>query len=336
MSDFRVSVTIPVFNSAAFLRDAVTSALAQPETGEVILAEDFSTDGSWELCQQLAKEDERVRVVRPADGRNHGCSTSRNLAMRHSTCDYIAFLDADDYYLPNRFATGKKLFAADPSLDGVYSAVEMRVENEAARERWELAEKGEISVHTLKRFVPPEELFSALVEENAGHFHINGLTLKRTVLEKAGYLDERMPLHGDEIFFIRLAATCRIGPGSLTEPVAVWRIHTRNRFSAQRSPRDVFRLKVKFWSILREWGREHLTPQQMKLILYRLLLDTWMRNHFRQPFPLRWRGIQQRLQMAELPFYAPYVLSSMTYWRMFGPHFMHEKPVREKMGTDNR
>ena len=327
MSDFRVSVTIPVYNSTAYLREAVASALAQPETAEVILAEDFSTDGSWELCQQLAKEDERIRLVRPADGRNHGCSASRNLAMRNSTCDYIAFLDADDFFLPDRFVAAKKAFAADPALDGVYDAVEMYVENEAALQRWQAARRGEISLHTLNRRVPPEELFSALVRQDAGHFHINGFLLKRSALEKSGYFDERLPLHGDEIFFIRLAATCRLGSGSLDEPVAVWRIHPRNRFSASRPQREVYLLRVKFWNVLWEWGRIHLAPAQRQLILRALLDDARLRERFQRPFPARWKGLQQRIQLALLPFHSPFVLSSRDYWRLFAPRSFVRNPI---------
>jgi glycosyltransferase involved in cell wall biosynthesis len=319
MTEFCVSVTIPVYNSAAYLREAVESALAQPETAEVVLAEDYSTDDSWLLCQQLAKEDERIRLVRPADGRNHGCSASRNLAMRNSTCDYIAFLDADDYYLPNRFAAAQKAFAADPDLDGVYDAVEMRVDDEAGLEHWQAADKGPITVHTLTRMVSPEELFSALVKQDAGHFHINGFTLKRPALAKSGYLDERLPLHGDEVFFIRLAATCKIAAGSLVEPVAAWRIHARNRFSAPRPPRDVYLLKVKFWSILWEWGGGHLAPGERQLVLSALLKDARLRDRFRRTFPKRLRGLQQRIQLALLPLHAPFVLASGAYWRLFGP-----------------
>ena len=52
--EFKVSVIIPVYNAAPFVRQAVESALAQPETAEVVLVEDNSPDNSLEICQQLA------------------------------------------------------------------------------------------------------------------------------------------------------------------------------------------------------------------------------------------------------------------------------------------
>lgn len=319
MTDFRVSVTIPIFNAAGYVRAAVESALNQPETGEVILAEDYSSDNSWEVCQRLAAEDTRIRLVRPADGKNHGCSASRNLAIRNSVCDYIAFLDADDFFLPNRFEIAKKMFLADPDLDGVYDAVEMCVEDQTGLSRWQAANKGSISVHTLDRAVAPEELYSALVKQDAGHFHINGFTLKRSALAKSGYLDEQLPLHGDEIFFIRLAATCRIAGGSLDVPVAAWRIHGKNRFSAPRPQRDVYLLRVKFWNILWEWGKTRLTSEQEQLLLQALLNDARLRNRFDRPFPKRLTGLQQRIQLILLPFHYPAVLLKSDYWRLFLP-----------------
>ena len=322
MKDFCVSVTIPVYNAAPYLRQAVASALNQPETAEVILAEDYSSDTSWELCQQLAKEDKRVRLVRPADGRNHGCSASRNLAMQNSTCEYIAFLDADDYYLPNRFAAAQKMFAADPELDGVYEAIEMHVEDGAGWERWKSARRAEVKLHTMTRGVPPEELFAAYVEGKSGSFHTNGVVLHRRALQKAGYLDEQLPLHGDDIFFIKLAATAKLAAGSLDVPVARWRVHDHNRISAPRPPRDVYHLRIRFWDILWSWSRSCLAPEQRQLLLRAMLNDARLRNRFKRPWPRRFAGIQQRLQLLLLPFLVPQVTLRWVYWQMLLPRIL--------------
>lgn len=75
----KVSVVIPVYNAAPFVRDAVESALAQPETGEVILVEDGSLDDSLTVCRALAAENDRVKLYRHPNGENCGAGASRFL-----------------------------------------------------------------------------------------------------------------------------------------------------------------------------------------------------------------------------------------------------------------
>ena len=95
-----ISVIIPVYNAAAYVRQAVESALAQPEVREVLLVEDGSPDNALEVCQQLAAEHQRVILLHHPNGENRGAGASRNLGMRNAHFPIIAFLDADDYYLP--------------------------------------------------------------------------------------------------------------------------------------------------------------------------------------------------------------------------------------------
>lgn len=83
----------------------VASALAEPETGEVLLVEETSPDGALAVCEQLAARDERVRVLRHPGGENRGAAASRNLGIQQASCLFIGFLDTDDYYLPGRFTT---------------------------------------------------------------------------------------------------------------------------------------------------------------------------------------------------------------------------------------
>ena len=106
--EFRVSVVTPVYNAAEFVTRAVESALAQPETGEVLLIEDNSPDNSLRVCRELAEKHEKVRVLRHPDGGNHGAGASRNLGMQNARFDYIGFVDADNFDLLNRFAKTKE------------------------------------------------------------------------------------------------------------------------------------------------------------------------------------------------------------------------------------
>ena len=82
----RVSVIIPVYNAAAYVRQAVESVLDQPETSEVILVEDASTDKSLQVCQELTEQYDKVRLFRHPSGRNCGAGNGR--WGNHPRCNY--------------------------------------------------------------------------------------------------------------------------------------------------------------------------------------------------------------------------------------------------------
>lgn len=94
-----VSVVIPVYNHARYLEQAVRSALSQDyEPLEVVIVDDGSTDGSPAIAQQLCA-DARVRYIRQING---GPAAARNRGIRESRGEWVAFLDADDYWLPGK------------------------------------------------------------------------------------------------------------------------------------------------------------------------------------------------------------------------------------------
>ncbi|MFD9789471.1 glycosyltransferase family 2 protein [Streptomyces sp. NPDC059070] len=105
-----VSVVMPVYNSAATLGAAVRSVLTQTHSDvELLITDDKSTDTSMDLLREFAAQDERVLPQSaPEQG---GAGRARNLAIERARGDYIAFLDSDDMWLPEK--TEKQLaFAA--------------------------------------------------------------------------------------------------------------------------------------------------------------------------------------------------------------------------------
>ena len=120
---YNVSIVIPVYNAESYLRKAVESAVNLVEVGEIILIEDQSPDNALALAVSLEQEFDKVKLFQHPDKKNHGAGASRNLGIQKASCEYIAFLDADDYYLPNRFVKDKLVFKTNYNCDGVYSAV---------------------------------------------------------------------------------------------------------------------------------------------------------------------------------------------------------------------
>lgn len=96
-----VSVITPVHNSAAYVADTIASVQAQTYTNwEMILVDDASTDGSVGIIEKLAAEDPRIKLY--ASNVNRGAAKTRNEAIEHAQGRYIAFLDSDDQWLPEK------------------------------------------------------------------------------------------------------------------------------------------------------------------------------------------------------------------------------------------
>ena len=314
---FQISVTIPVYNAANYVEQAVESALIQPQTEEVILVEDASSDNSLAVCQKLVAENKKVHLFQHPDGRNHGCSASRSLAVQRSTCEYIAFLDADDFYLPGRFTTAEQMFSNDPELAGVYEAIGMHVENETSLQRWKDAKRALTPLTTMTKRVSAEELFTKMVLGGVGTISIDGLVVKRSLFEKTGYFDESLPLHMDDVFFIKAAALTKLAPGKLDEPVAMRRVHENNRISSPRSNLVVYKMRLIYWSTLWNWSRQHVDREKQQQILKAMLKDAARVTRFNWQSPGHLSGFQKGVQLLMLPFEYPFVVMQSTFWRAF-------------------
>lgn len=93
----RISYILPVYKVEAYLRECVTSITCQSyKDVEIILVDDGSPDGSPALCDQLATEDNRIKVLHKPNG---GLSDARNAGLKIATGDYIVFMDSDDFWL---------------------------------------------------------------------------------------------------------------------------------------------------------------------------------------------------------------------------------------------
>lgn len=102
----KVSVIIPVYNAASTVKATVLSVQAQSLRDiEIICVDDGSTDDSKRVIDRMAQNDKRIRYLYQD---NSGAAIARNYGIRNASGDYIAFMDADDFY-PNNYAL-EKLF----------------------------------------------------------------------------------------------------------------------------------------------------------------------------------------------------------------------------------
>lgn len=203
-----ISVIIPTRNMAHFVVDAVRSALAQTHPRvEVIVVDDGSTDGTREA---LAPYMASLKYV-PQEHR--GLSASRNHALREATGELVAFLDADDQWLPEKLAKQWKLMQSDPQIGLVHTDV-LHLEQETGRTRRRPRVPGDFSGWC-----------------RAQLFRANGLTISSVLVRRAclGFgqaFDESLRYCEDIDLWLRLSP--RIKFAFVDEPLVLYRLHGAN------------------------------------------------------------------------------------------------------------
>lgn len=96
-----VSIIVPVYNAEKYIETTIRSILAQTVSNfEVILVDDASTDSSVEKINQI--QDERLRILHTSKESGFGAAAARNLGMEAARGRYLAFLDADDIWYPEK------------------------------------------------------------------------------------------------------------------------------------------------------------------------------------------------------------------------------------------
>lgn len=254
-----ISVIIPVYNAAEFLEKSVLSALPFEEVKEVILVEDKSTDNSLEICKKLAVENPKVKLFQHPDKENHGAAASRNLGIEKSAGTFITFLDADDYYLPNRFDAEKKIFN-DPKIEGVFSAIGIEYLTEKGKAEFQ-SKFADSSLTTVNYAAEGKEVFRGLLSLTpktfGTFFHLNALTIRKSAIDKYNLrFNDVLRVHQDSDFIIKLAYHCYLKSGIIDQAVAMRGIHDNNRitkivrYSPQYNQRQFL-----FWNSLYEWSK---------------------------------------------------------------------------------
>lgn len=120
MGDRNVDVVIPLYNKGPFVAEAVRSALAQSHAPRhVIVADDASTDGGREVVAAIAEDDDRVRLLVSDGGTPQGAGSARNRAVAAGTSEFVAFLDADDFWDIGKLEAQLALMS-DPAIGTVH------------------------------------------------------------------------------------------------------------------------------------------------------------------------------------------------------------------------
>jgi glycosyltransferase involved in cell wall biosynthesis len=200
-----VSVVIPAYNAARFVGAAVQSTLAQTVTAlEVIVVDDGSTDGTVECLAPFAGQ---VTVESIPNG---GVSHARNRGAALARGEWLAFLDADDLWRPDKIE--RQLARAGAGVGLIYS------------DRTNIGDRGDVP-ELQSRVTPMYEgdVFARLLLE--GNFVTSSsVMMPRALFERLGGFDETLTASEDWDLWLRVAATSRVA--LVREPLVAYRFHS--------------------------------------------------------------------------------------------------------------
>ncbi|MGG6293246.1 glycosyltransferase [Leptolyngbya sp. AN02str] len=199
----KVSVIIPAYNSMKYLPETVASVQAQTfRDYEVLIVDDGSSDSIYQWYGTL--NDPRIQLIKQM---NQGASTARNTGIAKSTGEYLAFLDADDLWLPTKLENQVHLFERSPECGLVHTWLSLIDAN---------------GRRTGRTFQPTTEghAWAQLVERNT--IGCCSVMVRRECFDAAGVFDTSLRSAEDWDMWLRIAAQYPIG--LVPKPLALYRL----------------------------------------------------------------------------------------------------------------
>jgi len=211
-----VSVIIPAYNCEGLVSEAVASVREQTYRDvEAIVVDDGSTDGTWEVVQRLGRHWPDLRTMRIEHA---GLAAARNAAVARMTGQWIALLDADDLWLPEKLERCMAFLAAHPELSIVYTPMApIRMDGSPMAGHSKPCREGRLTA----------ELFESIfVHDPAAVFH-------KRVIETCGGFNESLPVCVGHEFWLRVSV--QFAFGLIDEPLALRRWSETSLTRSRRS-----------------------------------------------------------------------------------------------------
>ena len=253
----KVSVITPVFNGERFIAEAIDSVLAQTlRDWELIVVDDGSTDATPVILAGFA--DPRIRVIRQENG---GEACARNTALDAATGKFIAFLDADDLYLPDGLAAMVGFLEGHPQFDVVYSDGIMCDQDK----------KPLMQLSDIRPYIVEGDILCHLVVSNVVTVPVCTAVNRAAIEASNTRFDLSLVMGPDWDFWIRLARFAQFG--YLDRLTCMYRVHATNiskTAGAKRRRDDLVRVRLKVMNA--EWFSQ-ISPNTRREFFSRLLID---------------------------------------------------------------
>jgi glycosyltransferase involved in cell wall biosynthesis len=208
-----ISIIIPSYNRGEFISRAVHSVLCQTFNNvEILVVDDGSTDDTLQQLQQLQGKDPRLKIIQHEN--NLGAQAARNTGIRAAMAPYIAFLDSDDEWLPNKLERQISLIESSNNNVGVVYAGFLWVHADGRPTKQQAPRfRGKIYRNALKEWIADTNTFM----------------VRKDILYKAGLLDENIRSYQEWDLCIKLARYTEFD--FVDEPLAIYHIHDKPAIS---------------------------------------------------------------------------------------------------------
>ena len=223
------SVVIPLYNKAEHIQRSIDSVLAQKiQDFEIIVINDGSTDGGEKIVKRYT--DTRIKII---DQKNSGVSEARNRGILIAKGEYVAFLDADDFWFPDYLVTIKSLVKRFPQSGVFATAYKVKEPNG----KYYKVNFAPIPPYPWEGVI--ENYFECLASGNYS-VRTSAVCVKKNIFEKVGLFDTSLRMGEDIDMWIRLFLNSKIAFS--TKPKAIYFEDTSNKFDANK---DEFTLELK-------------------------------------------------------------------------------------------
>jgi glycosyltransferase involved in cell wall biosynthesis len=198
---------MPFLNAEKFMQEAVRSVFAQGyDNWELLLVDDGSTDSSSELAQGYAAQNpRRVRYLEHPGHQNHGISESRNLGLGQAKGKYIAFLDADDVWLPHKLERQVAVMKSHPQAGMCYGLTQYWY---SWTEKMGDRDRDYVQMHNIRadRLIKPPSLFTFFLESKAAVPCINSVLVREELLKLIGQFEGSFhDMYEDQVFYAKMS-----------------------------------------------------------------------------------------------------------------------------------
>jgi glycosyltransferase involved in cell wall biosynthesis len=199
-----VSIIIIFLNPGEFFSEAIQSIFAQTYGNwELLLVDDGSTDGSTEIALRYCKEyPDKVLYLQHENHQNRGMSASRNLGINYATGEFIAFLDADDVWVPHKLEEQVAILNSHLDVAMVYGPIQWWYSWTGKPEDAHRDFIPELNVQPNSLIQPPELLISLLRRESATV--TNGLLRREVIKSVGGYEESFRGMYEDQVFYAKI------------------------------------------------------------------------------------------------------------------------------------
>jgi glycosyltransferase involved in cell wall biosynthesis len=288
-----VSVIIIFLNAADFLQEAIESALAQTyQHWEILLVDDGSSDGSSEMARSFAARDPLRIICLEHDGhQNLGMSAARNLGVLNAKGEYFAFLDADDYWLPDRLETHVRILDSYPEVGMLYGTTKYWYSWRGRPEDRGRDFVPKLSVRQNTLFDPPA-LLPPLLDGKIEVPCTCSILVRRDVIQKIGGFEESFRgMYEDQAFYTKVGLSAKVL--ATNDCLARYRQHPNSHSSVAIQSGELFSTQLAFLKWLEEYCSDH--GIQDETVLQMIRRKIWLNRNaspgyfpFPSPKTLHW------------------------------------------------